>query len=130
MHNPMEWVDPLGLAKAGCLNARTRQNISDLRNGKDVSVRSVEEARELLDNMPELRPHVDQFPAGSGELYHGTKFGDVWKQPAGTYRGDLYNIRDPMSDVVHKSSNVLHDTNPHYNIIFPDGTKSAIIIIP
>ncbi|WP_261785029.1 RHS repeat-associated core domain-containing protein, partial [Escherichia marmotae] len=125
--NPLTWIDPLGLA--GC-NAQQRRNISDLRNGKDVTVRSVDEARALLDNMPDLRPHVDSFPARSGELYSGTKFSDVWKQPAGTYRGDLYNVKNPLSDVVHNSKNPLHDNNPHYNIIFGDGTKAGIIIVP
>ncbi|EMX7998680.1 RHS domain-containing protein, partial [Escherichia coli] len=125
--NPLTWIDPLGLA--GC-NAQQRRNISDLRNGKDVTVRSVDEARALLDNMPDLRPHVDNFPARSGELYSGTKFSDVWKQPAGTYRGDLYNVKNPLSDVVHNSKNPLHDNNPHYNIIFGDGTKAGIIIVP
>lgn len=125
--NPLTWIDPLGLA--GC-NAQQRRNISDLRNGKDVTVRSVDEARALLDNMPDLRPHIDNFPARSGELYSGTKFSDVWKQPAGTYRGDLYNVKNPLSDVVHNSKNPLHDNNPHYNIIFGDGTKAGIIIVP
>ncbi|WP_027272930.1 RHS repeat-associated core domain-containing protein [Leminorella grimontii] len=114
--NPLSWIDPLGLA--GC-NAQQRRNISDLRNGKGVTVRSVDEARALLDNMPDLRPNVDNFPARSGELYSGTKFSDVWKQPAGIYRGDLYNMKNP-----------LHDNNPHYNIIFGDGTKAGIIIVP
>ena len=59
-----------------------------------------------------------------------TKFSDVWKQPAGTYRGDLYNVKNPLSDVVHNSKNPLHDNNPHYNIIFGDGTKAGIIIVP
>ncbi|ENZ4449486.1 RHS repeat-associated core domain-containing protein, partial [Escherichia albertii] len=125
--NPLTWIDPLGLA--GC-NAQQRRNTSDLRNGKDVTVRSVDEARALLDYMPDLRPHVDSFPARSGELYSGTKFSDVWKQPAGTYRGDLYNVKNPLSDVVHNSKNPLHDNNPHYNIIFGDGTKAGIIIVP
>nr|WP_242413304.1 RHS repeat-associated core domain-containing protein [Salmonella enterica] len=125
--NPLSWIDPLGLA--GC-NAQQRRNISDLRNGKDVTVRSIDEARALLDKMPDLRPHVDNFPARSGELYIGTKFSDVWKQPAGTYRGDLYNVKNPLSNVVHNSKNPLHDNNPHYNIIFGDGTKAGIIIVP
>jgi len=127
VHNPISWVDPLGLA--GC-NAQQRRNISDLRNGKDITVRSVEEARALLDNMLDLRPHVDNFPARSGELYSGTKFSNVWKQPDGTYRGDLYNVKNPLSDVIHRSNNPLHDSNPHYNIIFGDSTKAGIIIIP
>ncbi|NBM55458.1 type IV secretion protein Rhs [Proteus sp. G2669] len=135
VHCPTGWVDPFGLAGEDCdkllkLNSAQRKNISNLREGKDVTVRNVEEARQLLDNMPELRPHIDLFPAKSGELYRGTVFGDVWKQPVGTYRGDLYNIRNPLSDVVHESSNKLHDLNPHYNILFKNGTKAGIIIVP
>nr|WP_231039854.1 RHS repeat-associated core domain-containing protein [Proteus alimentorum] len=135
VHCPTGWVDPFGVAGEDCdkllkLNSAQRKNISNLREGKDVTVRNVEEARQLLDNMPELRPHIDLFPAKSGELYRGTVFGDIWKQPVGTYRGDLYNIRNPLSDVVHESSNKLHDLNPHYNILFKNGTKVGIIIVP
>lgn len=127
--NPLGWIDPLGLA---CCPLTTQQlcDMEALRNGKDVTVRSAEDARKLLENMAELRPHIDDFPANSGYLFKDTAFGDVWKQPKGTYRGDLYNTKNPLSDIVHDSNNILHDTNPHYNILFPDGTKAGIIITP
>jgi RHS repeat-associated protein len=134
--NPVGWADPLGLAarktnsKCNQPTAAQKKNIESLRAGKDISVKSLKEARELLGLMPDLRPHIDKFPANSGEIYRGTAFGDVWKQPRGTYRGDLYNIRNPLSENVHISGNKLHDTNPHYNILFHDGTKAGIIIIP
>ena len=41
----------------------------------------IEEARELLHNMPELRSHTDKYPANSGELFSGTEFSDLWKPP-------------------------------------------------
>ncbi|WP_198600838.1 RHS repeat-associated core domain-containing protein, partial [Escherichia coli] len=128
--NPLGHIDPFGLVSETCPNALQRRYIADLRNGKDVIVSDIDEARKLLDFMPELRSHVDNFPANSGYLFKDTPFGDVWKQPRGTYRGDLYNTKDPFSGVVHDSDNVLHDTNPHYNILFPDGTKAGIIIVP
>lgn len=114
--------------EAGALNATKRAQIEALRSGKDVFVKSVDEARLLLRNMPELRPHVSNLPSNSGELFHGTEFGGLWQQPRGTYRGDLINTRDISSDVIHSSGNKLHDTNPHYNILFHDGNKGAIII--
>ena len=110
------------------LNSKQKKQIMDLRKGKDVYVKNIKEARMLLHNMPELRPHVDKFPANSGELFYGTIFSDVWKQPRGTYRGDLINTKNPTSNVVHTSGNRIHDTNPHYNILNHDGRKSAIII--
>ncbi|WP_280643758.1 RHS repeat-associated core domain-containing protein, partial [Buttiauxella brennerae] len=130
VHNPLSWVDPLGLACVCPLTTQQLRDMEALRNGTDVAVRSAEDARKLLDNMAELRPHIDDFPANSGYLFKDTAFGDVWKQPKGTYRGDLYNTKNPLSDVVHDSNNILHDTNPHYNILFPDGTKAGIIITP
>ena len=89
----------------------------------------IEEARELLHNMPELRSHTDKYPANSGALLSGTEFSDLWKQPRGTYRGDLINTKDPTSSVIHISGNKTHDTNPHYNILNHNGKKSAIIIV-
>nr|WP_315138541.1 hypothetical protein [uncultured Capnocytophaga sp.] len=89
----------------------------------------IEEARELLHNMPELRSHTDKYPANSGELFSGTEFSDLWKQPRGTYRGDLINTKDLTSSVIHISGNKTHDTNPHYNILNHNGKKSAIIIV-
>lgn len=71
-----------------------------------------------------------KFLTNARKLYNGTKFKNVWKQSAGTYRGELYNVKNPLSDIVHISKNILHDTNLHYNIIFGDGTKAGIIIIP
>lgn len=79
--NPLGYIDPLGLSSETCPNALQRRYIADLRNGKDVVVRDVDEARKLLEFMPELRPHVDNFPANSGYLFKDTSFGDVWKQP-------------------------------------------------
>jgi RHS repeat-associated protein len=126
--NPIAWIDPLGLMCGP--NAAQRRDIESLRSGKDVSVKSAEEARALLSHMPDLRPHVDKFPANSGEIYRGTPFSNLWKQPNGTYRGDLYNIKDPLSDVIHDSGNFLHDTSPHYNIMIGDGTKAVILMMP
>jgi hypothetical protein len=53
----------------------------------------------------------------------------LWKQPKNTYRGDTYNTGNPSSDIVNSTpGNKVHDTHAHYNILFGDGTKAAILI--
>ena len=101
--------------------SRTQKNqIEKLRNGTDVSVKTVEEARALLKNMPE----VDAPALG--------RINPEFPDPKGTYRGDLINVSSPTSNYIHDidvvSKNPLHSQYPHYNIYFPDGTKSTILI--
>ena len=130
VNDPNVWLDIFGLAG---YNATQKKQIEDLRNGIDVNVKNIDEARALLKHMPELRPHIDKFPANSGMLFKGTNFADVWKQPNGTFRGDLVNTsKQNFEKFVHDPKTVTkspkHAMNPHYNIRFGDGTKSAIII--
>ena len=61
------------------LTRKQQHQIEDLRSGKDVSVKTVDEARVLLDNMPE----VSAPPLG--------KMNPEFPDPKGTYRGDLFN---------------------------------------
>jgi RHS repeat-associated protein len=101
----------------------TRQQttaVARLRAGEDVVVRDVAEARKLLANMPELRP----FNTG--------EFIPTKPAPRGTYRGDLINTADPTAPFVHPpgSAPPQHALGPHYNLHFPSGKKSAIIIRP
>ncbi len=93
-----------------------QSQISQLRAGQDVNVSSVEDARALLDYMPELQP-----APGSG--------GPGTYPPPGTYRGDLINTGPTLEDY---NSPPAHGDfeGPHYNIINPDGTKPAIRINP
>lgn len=35
-----------------------------------------------------------------------------------------------ISNLIHDSDNILHDTNPHFNILFYDNTKVRIITPP
>jgi hypothetical protein len=95
-----------------------------LRGGSDIEVSSYEEARALLDSMDDLRPHVegDLLPNPDGRM------GGGFRQPNGTYRGDLINKSDPTAPVHPGLSNPDHANFPHYNIRFRDGTKAAIII--
>lgn len=101
----------------------TRQQghlISELRAGHDVIVPDIETARALLSNLPDIRP-LD------------TVGRDPWEPaPAGTYRGDLIDIKDPAAPHVHApgTSKESHGRNAHYNIIFPNGKKAAILIVP
>ncbi len=100
------------------LTRRQVMQIASLRKGETVVVRSVEEARKLLRNMPELRPF------NSGE------FLPTAPAPRGTYRGDLINTKDPTAPYVHTpgSAPAAHAENPHYNIYFLDGEKGTILI--
>lgn len=136
--NPVHGWDPLGLCRTTPPTRRQREQIEDLRSGKDIHVRSVEEARALLEHMPDLRPHVNdsRMPVHPSEAGHSNP---LWKQPDGTYRGDLtYGPRafddqwQPTGDrptSVHPDvGNPDHRDNAHYNIRFHDGTKAAIII--
>jgi hypothetical protein len=109
-----------------CLNAAARAKVSALRSGADVEVGSAAEARALLDNMPEVRAHVETNP-----YLPGANAGP------GTYRGDLINTANPSAPIhqpqvpgvkAQLPPNHPHNLNPHYNIIFPDGTKAAIVI--
>jgi RHS repeat-associated protein len=134
--DPNSWVDVLGLNEC-TPNALQRRQIQELRSGQDVVVRDAKEARALLDFMPELRPHIDKFPKWAhSDNIQGNRFGDLWKQPPGTYRGDLFPLKKGLYDdgVIHHSSSVSHDTNPHYNLLFRGRAgkliKSAIIIMP
>ena len=102
------------------LTRAEQEMINELRNGNDIEVNTVEEARRLLANMPEL----DAPSLG--------KMNPTFPDPKGTYRGDLINKSDP-SLPVHDISKVIqhpmHSKYPHYNIYFPNGKKSAILII-
>ena len=104
-----------------------QDDIDALRNGKDYYASSVDEAREMLDAMPELSAP----PLG--------KMDPFFSDPKGTYRGDLLNAvtinekgEKVLADYIHPPNKVTkhkaHSQNPHYNLYFPDGTKSAIII--
>ena len=95
--------------------------IVQLREGRSVEVQTVSQARSLLDAMQDLRPFV-----GPLSERHSRR-----PQRPGTYRADLRNLNNQDADSqVHESGNPAHMNNAHYNIIFPGGTKSAIIIKP
>jgi hypothetical protein len=107
-------------------NSAARAKLQALRTGVDVEVSSVVEARALLKNLPEVRPHVETNP-----FLPGANAGP------GTYRGDLINTANPMAPIHQPQvpgqkpqlpANHPHNLNPHYNIVFPDGTKAAIVI--
>lgn len=100
----------------------TRQQlkqIEQLRNGETISVKTAEEARELLNLMPDLTPP----PLG--------RMNPEFLDPKGTFRGDLINKNNPLG-LVHDpaivNKNPLHCQYPHYNIRFKDGQKAAILI--
>lgn len=77
------------------LKKKQKVQIDALRSGKDVKVKTQKEARELLDNMPELKPETNE-----GKMPNPTgKTRDGFSQKEGTYKGDLINKQDPMSPV-------------------------------
>lgn len=102
-------------------------DLDALRSGKDYYASSVDEAREMIDAMPELSPP----PLG--------RMDPMFSDPPGTYRGDLLNAvienengEKILADYIHSPKKVTkhpsHVKNPHYNLCFPDKTKAAIII--
>ncbi|HEU4404456.1 MAG TPA: toxin TcdB middle/N-terminal domain-containing protein [Polyangiaceae bacterium] len=117
-----------GAMGGGGNSGRVTKLIRKLRAGKDVKVSSVNEAREILHNMPDMRPHTfdRRVPVPDSEGGHSNP---LWKQPRGTYRGDLINKANPNAEV-HPDlpPGHPHRTHPHYNLTLPDGTKSSIII--
>ena len=124
--SPTVVSDPLGLES--CTKKKIRDNIERLRKGQDVEVSSMKEARALLDSMTELRPHTfeGRMPVPDNEAGHSNPF---WKQPRGTYRGDLINKQGPEKPIhPNLPEGHPHRDFPHYNIVFHDGTKAAIII--
>jgi uncharacterized protein RhaS with RHS repeats len=126
--NPLLVVDPLGLAGNPHGSGKSREKIEKLRRGEDVDVSSVEEARDLLHQMPEIKPHTfdRRMPVHPDEGGHSNEY---WKQQPGTYRGDLINNHQPDGPVHPElPDGHRHRDSPHYNIIHPDGAKSAIII--
>jgi RHS repeat-associated protein len=125
-------VDPLGLL---CKRA-IRDAIAAIRAGKDVRVRTVEDARQILENMPELKPHTfdRRTPVPDNEGGHSNP---LWRQPDGTWRADLINKNEdpetrtfPSTAPIHPDLPEGHEHRdfPHYNIRTPDGTKAAIIV--
>jgi len=109
-----------GASSAGRPLTRAQaRTIQALRDGEDVYVRDVAEARKLLEHLPELRPFT------SSRYLPGAP------SPRGTYRGDLINTRNPTAQTVHPPGSALpaHVENPHYNLYFHSGTKSAILIM-
>ncbi|MEZ6189480.1 MAG: RHS repeat-associated core domain-containing protein [Planctomycetota bacterium] len=110
--------------------------IRDLREGRDVDVNDIRAARQILDALPELRPHVTSgkvltVPAGEGTRSNDL-FERVWEQPPGTYRGDLRNPHTPSGGPIHETVVGPHRDNPHYNIRFsnPKSKRVAIVIRP
>lgn len=94
---------------------QTGELIDRLRDGETIHVDSVEDARHILDKMPDLRPGGKQMP--------------TMVDPRGTFRGDLLDTKDPFGLRLHKDGvRNDHGMNPHYNMLFHDGTKAAIII--
>jgi hypothetical protein len=107
-----------------------RDLIAKLRQGQDVRVRTVKEARRLLDEMSDLRPATEERlmpnpPRGNPPR---SRMSDGFEDPPGTYRGDLINKQDPTGPVHPDVANPTHRDYPHYNIKFKDGTKAAIIV--
>jgi RHS repeat-associated protein len=112
-------AEDIGLATRVPVELTRRQAamLEELRSGKEVVVRSVSEARRLLEHS-NLKPYTsqDHLPGSPA--------------PRGTYRGDLLNTRDPTAPYVHAPGTAppSHALGPHYNLYFENGEKAAIII--
>ena len=106
------------------LNRKQRNLIDRLRNGNDVNVDTVEDARRILDNMSELKPATENRLTPNP----GKGLGNGFKDAKGTYRGDLINKSNPSGPVHPGVQNPFHANYPHFNIRLPNGNKAAIII--
>ena len=88
----------------------------------------MKEAREILEQFPELEPHTfnRRTPVPDTEAGHSNP---LWNQPRGTYRADLLNKSDPVGPI-HPDlpAGHPHRDAPHFNLKLRDGTKSTIII--
>ncbi|GLS24784.1 hypothetical protein GCM10007877_04980 [Marinibactrum halimedae] len=107
------------------LTRAEKNDIATLRKPHgEVHVKDINQARKLLDNMPELKPatQLRLTPNPGGGLANG------FKDAKGTYRGDLINKSNPTGPVHPGVQNPNHANFPHFNITLPDGNKSAIII--
>lgn len=125
-HDFVVWGEP-GLVlshNCGKTTRAQRDAIETLRSGGEVTVKSADEARALLREMPELRPATQErlMPNPSGRMSGG--FAD----PPGTFRGDLINKQAPWGPVHPGVNNLNHANYPHYNIKLPNKNKAAIII--
>jgi RHS repeat-associated protein len=126
--SPTTHQDPLGLATGPCSEKAIREAIARLRDGKEVRVKTIEEARAILERMTDLRPHTfdRRTPVPPNEGGHSNP---LWRQPDGTWRADLINRQDPGGPIHPElPPGHPHRDLPHYNVRLPDGTKSAIII--
>jgi RHS repeat-associated protein len=104
--------------------AELSRKIQKLKRGGTVYVDTVEEARELLEHMPELRPATfERMMPNPNKLTR-----DGFADPPGTFRGDLLNKTDPTAGIHPGVTNPDHRDFPHYNIKFHDGTKASIVI--
>lgn len=99
--------------------------IKRLRNGQDVAVDSVEDARKILDRMPELRPAALEGIPGPDRP--GTYRGDlISTENIGTNKWDPFGMKEGTK--IHGAAKPLHMKYPHYNILFRSKLKAAILI--
>ena len=103
------------LVHNGHPTAHEKRLMKELRAGRDVNVRSVQEARRLLSHMNELKP-----APGSG--------GPGTYAPRGTYRGDLVNTKP--SEYAKPPKHGTRFKGPHYNINLDGKRFPAIRICP
>jgi hypothetical protein len=112
------------LSPKGAGGTDSQAHAATLRQGGTVRVKTVEEARAILEKMPELRPATEERKMPNPER----KLADGFEDAPGTYRGDLINKQKPDGPIHPGVKNPEHANMPHYNIKLPNGKKAAIII--
>ncbi|MEM6468167.1 MAG: DUF4157 domain-containing protein [Planctomycetota bacterium] len=136
------------------LNASEQRKLRSLRNGNDIEVETVKEARRILDAMPEMRPFPEdkvipprlEDPAKlkkkdkkkdkkkkkkeeeeEDRERPGRSEREMPRTERGTYRGDLINMGAPADRLsVHGGD---HGKHAHYNLRLPNGKDVAILIV-
>ncbi|KHN93117.1 hypothetical protein BSK69_19075 [Pectobacterium actinidiae] len=125
VHNPLEWGDPLGLAKAAC-----PKKVDALRTGgknTTVEVRTKAEADELLrEAFPDYQK-VNGVGSQDAQGARKKRKMDRFKQ-GGAYHKD-YGIDPATGRVRGHGPNDEHGRYPHINIKRRDGIKVVINIV-
>lgn len=112
--NVWRWIDPLGLV--------CQKKVKDLLEGKDVWVKSIKEADELL---KAALPNAKKVKGAGPKKPDWSKF--KGKDPHGMYHKDY--LVDPKSGRIfgHDAGNP-HGGNKHINVKLPSGDKATIFI--
>ncbi|MGK4333041.1 hypothetical protein ABVK40_12785 [Lonsdalea quercina] len=129
MHNPLEWVDPLGLAKV----FNPKGAIKDAQSGRDVTVGSFQEADQVLygafPNSRKVAGAGNKCPKKTSRQKKEFKLREAEKGKTAVYHKD-YKLNEDGTLIGHEGlpDGHPHKTIPHVNVLTPEGKKMTIYI--